>query len=202
MTTKQRLAKANKEMLHIVRSYLNRYNITVRKWLPYNDRRSSLRNVIYEAYFHTNQVAIPVPVDRYSFYVCMHEIGHLVRGDRQYGYVMEYVAERWAIDRCHRHGYYTKEIERAAKAYVYRALLEDVVFRVHPVNTLRKDILNWVGHTHKHVRRDSTKLCKQLLAKRSPQPYIISLPIKQTNAIALAYKTLIGISLQQLNLKK
>jgi len=201
LTTKQRLAKADKEMMGIVRKYLNRHGITVRKWLPYNDRRSSFRNVVYEAYFDAHQVSIPIPIDRYSFYVCMHEIGHLVRGDRRYGYVMEYVAERWALDRCQKYGYFTKQTERFAKQYVYRALLEDVVFRVHPIDKIRQDILDWIGCTAEQVRRDSIKLGKIMLTKRVPRPEVLVFNEKDIVDAPSAYKALIGISLEQLNLK-
>lgn len=201
LTTKQRLAKADKEMLGIVRKYLNRHGITVRKWMPYNDRRSSFRNVVYEAYFDAHQVSIPIPIDRYSFYVCMHEIGHLVRGDRRYGYVMEYVAERWALDKCKKYGYFTKQTERGAKQYVYRALLEDVIFRVHPIHKIRQDILDWIGCTTKQVRRDSIKLGKLMIVKRNPRPEVLVFNENDVVDTVSAYKALIDISLEQLNLK-
>jgi len=198
LTTKQRLAKADKPMLDIVRKYLDRHGITVRKWMPYNDRRSSFRNVVYEAYFDAHQVSIPIPIDRYSFYVCMHEIGHLVRGDRTYGYVMEYVAERWALDRCSKHGYFTKEIEKKAKQYVYQAALEDIVFRVLDPGKVRDDILTWTGYSRKRLRSDSIKLAKRCLRERTPQPQIVRLHDTDIVAVAAAYKALVKISLNHL----
>lgn len=198
LTTKQRLAKADKSMLDIVRKYLDRHGITVRKWMPYNDRRSSFRNVVYEAYFDAHQVSIPIPIDRYSFYVCMHEIGHLVRGDRMYGYVMEYVAERWAIDKCIKYGYYTKEIEKKAKQYVYQAMLEDIVFRVLDPDKVREDILDWTGYSRKRLRSDSVKFAKRCLLKRTPQPEVVRFNNTDVVNAAAAYKALVKISLEQL----
>lgn len=202
LTTKQRLAKADKEMMSIVRKYLNRYGITVRKWLPYNDLRSSQRDVVYEAYFDAHQVSIPIPIDRYSFYVCMHEIGHLVCGDRKYGYVMEYVAECWALKKCEKYGYYTKQTERLAKQYVYRTLLEDTVFRVHPIDKIRSDILEWIGRTAKQTHRDSIKLGNILLAQKTPRPEVLCFDERAMTNLASAYKAIITISLNELTNKK
>lgn len=201
LTTKQRLAKANQPMLDIVRKYLDRHGISVRKWMPYNDRRSSFRNVVYEAYFDAHQVSIPIPIDRYSFYVCMHEIGHLVRGDRKYGYVMEYVAEQWALDRCIKYGYFTKEIESKAKRYVYHAMLEDIVFRLLDPDKVREDILHWTGYSRKKLRSDAVRLAKRCLKKRTPQPEIVRLNDTDIVNAAAAYKALVRISLDQLTKK-
>lgn len=198
LTTKQRLAKADKRMMEIVRKYLNRHGITVRKWMPYNDRRSSFRDVVYEAYFDAHQVSIPIPIDRYSFYVCMHEIGHLVRGDRRYGYVMEYVAERWALDKCVQYGYFTKENEKKAKQYVYQAMLEDIVFRVLAVDKVREDILTWTGYTRKRLQSDAVRLANRLLTKRTPKPEVVVFNETDVVNAAAAYKALIKISLEQL----
>jgi len=201
LTTKQRLAKADKEMMGIVRKYLNRYGITVRKWLPYTDLISSQRDVVYEAYFDAHQVSIPIPIDRYSFYVCMHEIGHLVCGDRRFGYVMEYVAERWALKKCEKYGYYTKQTERLAKQYVYYTLLEDTVFRVHPIDKIRQDILEWIGRTPKQVHRDSIKLGNKLLAQKSPRPWLLAFDERLIANPTSAYKAMLTISLNELTKK-
>ena len=58
-TTKERLAKADKKMLNIVRDHLDYHMIRVRKWLPYNGRRTS-RDVVYEAFIDHSRVNIPV----------------------------------------------------------------------------------------------------------------------------------------------
>ena len=201
LTTKQRLAKADPTMLSIVRKYLDRYGITVRKWMPYNDRRSSFRNVVYEAYFDAHQVSIPIPIDRYSFYVCMHEIGHLVCGDRMHGYNMEYVAEQWALRKCKQYGCYTKEIEKRAKDYVYQALLEDIVFRIMPMSKIRPDVLTWIGVDDAKVHRDAVKYARKLLERRMPKPNVIAFHRDDVVKKISAFKALVRISLDILTNK-
>ena len=198
LTTKQKLAKADPAMLSIVRKYLNRYGITVRKWMPYNDRRSSFRNVVYQAYFDAHQVSIPVPIDRYSFYVCMHEIGHLVCGDRMHGYNMEYVAEQWALRKCIQYGYYTKAIEHGAKKYVYQAMLEDIVFRVMKIQRIRADVVDWIGASTPKIRRDAIKYARKILKRRIPKPSVVALYSGDVVNTETAFRALVNVSLNQL----
>ena len=160
-TTKERLAKADKKMLNVVRDHLDYHMIRVRKWLPYNGRRTS-RNVVYEAFIDHGQVNIPVPTDRYSFYVCMHEIGHIVKGERNFAYMQEYVAEQYAIAKCMKHGYLTKEIEDSAKRYVFEHMVQDCVVRVLPIDSFSKAALKWTGRTEEQLRRRSLQLAKRL----------------------------------------
>lgn len=182
------------EMMQIVRYYLNKHNIRVRKWMPYNGRKPS-EKVVYEAFFDTEQVNIPVPVDKYSFYVCMHEIGHIVKGYRRAGYHMEYVAEQWAIAKCKKHGYYTKQIEQSARQYVYCNIIEDVVFRCFTPEEVRQEVTDWVGCDAERIRKDALRVCKKLMKKRVAVPWYF---INKPPANAAAYKVMIELSMQQL----
>lgn len=195
-TTKERLAKADKKMLNIVRDHLDYHMIRVRKWLPYNGRRTS-RDVVYEAFIDHGQVSIPVPTDRYSFYVCMHEIGHIVKGERNFAYMQEYVAEQYAIAKCMKHGYLTKEIEDSAKRYVFEHMVQDCVVRVLPIDSFSKVVLKWTGRTEEQLRRRSLQLAKRLYKDSDEVPNALeSLAAKKLSLSA--YKALLEITIKQL----
>jgi len=196
MTTKQRLKKADKKMMAIVRDHLDYYMIRVRKWLPYNGRRTS-RDVVYEAFMDLHQVSIPIPTDRYSFYVCMHEIGHLVKGERNFGYMQEYVAEQYAIAKCIKHGYLTKEIEESAKRYVYEHLIQDCVIRVLPIDKVSKVVLNWTGRTEEQLRRRSLRLAKLLYKHSDEVPEALERLAAKRLSVS-AYKALLELTIKQL----
>ena len=93
-------------------------------------------------------VIIPYPKSLATFYVCLHEIGHIVRSSSfsdKHAYVSEYKAETWAIDYCrNKLGINPVKEERFAKAYVLGKLLKQWRRSVHPEN-VRKDILKWLS---------------------------------------------------------
>ena len=196
ITTKQRLKKADKKMLDIVRDHLDYHMIKVRKWLPYNGRRTS-RDVVYEAFIDVNQVSIPIPTDRYSFYVCMHEIGHIVKGERNYAYMQEYVAEQYAIAKCIKHGYYTKEIGESAKRYVYEHMVQDCVIRVLPIDSISKAALSWTGRTEEQLRRRALRLAKLLYKHSDEVPDALGRLATRKLSLS-AYKALLELTIKQL----
>ena len=185
------------KMMTIVRDHLDYHMIRVRKWLPYNGRRTS-RDVVYEAFMELHQVSIPIPTDRYSFYVCMHEIGHLVKGERNFGYMQEYVAEQYAIAKCIKHGYLTKEIEESAKRYVYEHLIQDCVIRVLPINKVSKVVLNWTGRTEEQLRRRSLQLAKRLYKDSDEVPAALERLAAKKLSLS-AYKALLEITIKELS---
>ena len=195
-TTANKLKKANPIMLSIVRSYLAKYGIRVRKWMPYRGKRSS-RDVVYEAFFDDHSVAIPVPVDRYSFYICMHEIGHLVKGDRNYGYTQEYVAEQYAIAKLIKYGYYTKEIEDSARRYVYEHLIQDLVIRNLRLEKVSKKVIDWTGRSIEQARKRGYRLAKLLYKHSDTVPD--SLQRLSTRRLDVkVYKAILQTSIKQL----
>jgi len=195
-TTANKLKKANPVMLSIVRSYLAKYGIRVRKWMPYRGKRSS-RDVVYEAFFDDHSVAIPVPVDRYSFYICMHEIGHLVKGDRNYGYTQEYVAEQYAIAKLIKYGYYTKEIEDSARRYVYEHLIQDLVIRSLQLEKVSKKVIDWTGRNIEQARKRGYRLAKLLYKHSDIVPD--SLQRLSTRRLDVkVYKAILQTSIKQL----
>jgi hypothetical protein len=183
-------------MMSIVREHLDYHMIGVRKWMPYRGRRSS-RDVVYEAFIDVEQVSIPIPVDRYSFYVCMHEIGHVVKGDRSYGYQQEYVAEQYAIAKCIRYGYLTKEIEESAKRYVYEHLVQDLVLRNLPLERVSDVVVQWTGRTKEQARKRALRLAKLLYKQSDAVPEALQrLSTKHLNA--KVYKLILETSIKQL----
>jgi len=196
MTTKKRLAKADKRMIGIVREHLDYHMIGVRKWMPYRGRRSS-RDVVYEAFIDVEQVSIPIPVDRYSFYVCMHEIGHIVKGERSYGYQQEYVAEQYAIAKCMKYGYLTKEIEESAKRYVYEHLVQDLVLRNLPMERVSDVVVTWTGRTKEQARRRALRLAKMLYKQSDSVPEALQRLSAQRLNVDV-YKSILQVSIKQL----
>ncbi len=195
-TTANKLKNANPVMLSIVRNYLNKYGIRVRKWMPYRGKRTS-RDVVYEAFYDDHSVNIPVPVDRYSFYVCMHEIGHLVKGDRIYGYTQEYVAEQYAIAKLIKYGYYTKEIEESARRYVYEHLIQDLVIRNLNPSKVSTKVIEWTGRTKEQARKRALRLAK-LLHKHSDNVPNALQRLSTQPLSAKVYKSILELSINQL----
>ena len=107
----------------------------------------------YEAYFDSRSVRVPEPQDDYHFLICLHEIGHLVTGERMYSYLMEYNAEQWAMKRGKEvYGVVDSIYEVDAKEYVVRCLVADIVARGLKVHQIKQKVLDWIGITHKEVQ--------------------------------------------------
>lgn len=136
--------------LAIVRKYLQRYNIRVGEWYPH--WQSKKHPITYQACFETRRVFIPIPVDNYSFYICMHEIGHIVTGESWYGWQQEWKAEQWSLKKCIQYGYYRKWYEDEAKRYVLRVMYEDIIFRGFNINATPIRVMRWMGRDEKRVR--------------------------------------------------
>ena len=107
----------------------------------------------YEAYFDSRSVRVPEPQDDYHFLICLHEIGHLVTGERMYSYLMEYNAEQWAMKRGKEvYGVVDSIYEVDAKEYVVRCIVADIVARGLKVHQIKQKVLDWIGITHKEVQ--------------------------------------------------
>tara|TARA_R110000868_G_scaffold195997_2_gene441801 strand:+ start:483 stop:977 length:495 start_codon:yes stop_codon:yes gene_type:complete len=141
----------------LVRKYLDHYGIRVGKWYPHWTEAKPDQPITYEACFDTHRVFIPVPVDDYSFYVCMHEIGHLVTGTSNYAYQQEWKAEQWSLKKCRQYGYYTKKLEKEAKAYVLRHLYEDMILRGYDVSKVPQKVMNWMDRDVKRVTHGAVR---------------------------------------------
>ena len=142
----------------LVRKYLNRYGIRVGQWYPhYLDENGKIANVTYQACYETHRVFIPVPVDDYAFYVCLHEIGHLATGEARYSYLQEYRAEQWALKKLKQYGYYKKNFEREARQYVLNVMYEDICFRGLNIATVNPKIQAWIQRDVHSIRRGAIR---------------------------------------------
>lgn len=142
----------------LVRKYLNRYGIRVGQWYPhYLDENGKVANVIYQACYETHRVFIPVPVDDYAFYVCLHEIGHLATGEARYSYLQEYRAEQWALKKLKQYGYYKKNFEREARQYVLNVMYEDICFRGLNIAAVNPKIQAWIQRDVHSIRRGAIR---------------------------------------------
>ena len=141
----------------IVKKYLDRYGITVAKWMPYNNGD----HVEYLADMDQYRVWIPFPVDDFSFYICMHEIGHIVTGHRSYAYLQEVAAEQYAIRKSKQYKMHDKSFDREAREYVRVTMAEDVLFRGLDPKRINRDTLRWVGRNPIGVRNDAIKMARK-----------------------------------------
>lgn len=141
-----------------VRSLLDRHGIRVRGWHDYDEVDA------YWADFDQHSVKLPIPNCNWSLYVCFHEIGHLVTGSRQYSYLQEYHAEKYALSQVEKlqlKGFAT--MVKNGKKYVLQNLLQDIIFHQLNPNTVRKEVRAWLGITPKRLKRLALRQCTLIL---------------------------------------
>ncbi len=136
-----------------VTEQLDKHGIKVHRWCKFDWDET------YYAYFDSRRVKIPIPECTTSLLIALHEIGHIVRGDRMYTYLSEYHAEQWAINTAKSaYNIQSKKYEQSAKIYVYNHLLDDVAYRHLNPNRVRAAILKWIGVTVNKLQSDAKKL--------------------------------------------
>lgn len=132
---------------------LDKHNVRVHRWRKFDWDET------YYAYFDSRRVKIPIPECRYSLLIALHEIGHIVKGERTYGYLAEYHAEKWALHTAKsEYGITYKRYEQSAKVYVYTHLLEDIIIQHLPIKKIKPKVLKWIGVTIPKIERDVLKL--------------------------------------------
>ena len=140
-----------------IKDELKLHSIRVHKWGKFDWDET------YYAYFDSRRVYIPIPECTTSLFIALHEIGHIVKGERVYGYLAEYQAEQWALQRARiKYKIISKTYEDSARRYVYEHLLEDVVYRLLPIKKIQKKVIKWIGVTPEKIRKDALKLCRRL----------------------------------------
>ncbi len=122
----------------------------VKKWLVWDD----LESRIYEAYFDTRSVVIPIPVCGWSFLVALHEIGHISTGDRNTNYLREYNAERWAIKRAKKYNISSTGYVKEAKEYVKSHIIHDIIHCNLKVEKIKPYVLKWLNTTYKNISKE------------------------------------------------
>jgi hypothetical protein len=132
-----------------VREQLAITKVKVRKWVEWNPESDQ-----YEAFYDNRSVVIPIPVDEWSFLVCLHEIGHLSSGDRIYSYLREYNAEQWAINRAKQaYNIENLDYELDAKWYVTSHLLQDLFYSELTFEKIKPHVLSWLGHDKDSLKK-------------------------------------------------
>ena len=137
------MLKQEMYQMHI-RMLLKRYNIRVLKWIHWGNRGAT-----GYAYLGERKVIIPIPKTLKSFYIALHEIGHIVRrftsGDEYY---LEYLAETWAFNHMEQWGYDIPIKYRwQAKAYVFKYLIKDWKSGKINRSNVKKEVVKWLGIT-------------------------------------------------------
>ena len=127
------------KMQHIVETEMSQHGIVVKRW-----SKSSCGS----AYHGTTEIKIPKPVDFDTLGVCFHEIGHVVLGHLEKNdktrYVEEYEAEQFAIQKLKDCGFYNKQYEYRAMAYVLSKIAQ-ARNRGHNMKKVPKEIVKWAG---------------------------------------------------------
>lgn len=142
----------------IVRPLLDKHGIRVRKWMKYDPADT------YWADFEKHWTIIPIPDCSWSLYICLHEIGHLVKGSRSYSYLQEYHAEKYAHDRLKDlgvKGYHTM-VKHGKKYVLWNAVQDIILYDLNP-NAIRKEVRAWLGVTPRRLKSLALKHCTLLL---------------------------------------
>lgn len=154
----------------IVKRLLDRYGIRVQKWQDYDASH------VYWADFDAHSALLPIPDCNWSLYICLHEIGHLVKGHRMYVYLQEYHAEQYALSQIEKmdlRGF--ASMVKNGKKYVLQNVLHDMIFNNLSPNSVRKEVRAWLGITPKRLRtlalRRCTFIMKHLLTEHTANPF-------------------------------
>jgi len=154
----------------LVRPLLNQHGIRVKKWSVYDQSH------IYWADFDTRTVVLPIPNCPWSLYVCLHEIGHIVRGSRMHNYLQEYHAEQYAlsmIEDLNLRGF--AAMIKSGKKYVLNNALQDIIFYGLNPNAVRPEVRKWLGVTPRRLKtlalRRCTLIIKEMMTDHPAQPF-------------------------------
>jgi hypothetical protein len=120
----------------VIRLYIRKHKIHVKKWYK------SLNAASYTVFQGSRTVMLPVPKNRTSFLVCLHEIGHISEGSYPISYINEYVAEIFAITEGKKWDAETDAYEFKAKQYVLAHLVKD--WNTGRIKSVRKEIREWL----------------------------------------------------------
>lgn len=161
---------AESKYYYIIKPLLKQHNIKVKKWTVYSDTD------IYWADFELRSVTLPIPNCDWSLYVCLHEIGHIVRGSRVHNYLQEYHAEQYALEMLERlnlRGF--ASMVKSGRKYVLNNILQDIVFYGLNPNAVRPEVRKWLGTTPRRLKslalRRCTLILKELMKDHPAQPF-------------------------------
>lgn len=149
---------AESKYYYVIKPLLDQHGIRVQKWVDYDPKQ------VYWADFDQHAVHLPIPNCNWSCYICLHEIGHLVKGSRRYCYLQEYHAETYALSRVEKLnlvGFAT--MVKNGKKYVLNNTLQDIIFEGLNPNFVRREVRAWLGITPKRLRTLALRRCTMIL---------------------------------------
>jgi len=110
----------------------------------------------------------------------LHEIGHVVKGDRHWLYLAEYHAEQYAIDKGMQLGLPKISLHiKLAHKYVLDNLLEDVLFRNLNPNAVRREVRAWLGVTPTKIKKLALARARKILKSISEETHTDHSPISK-----------------------
>lgn len=136
------------ELEAIIWQYAKRHKISI-----LSDRFTTS---VGRAWIESKEIKIPVIDSIEDFFVCLHEIGHIITGQKldenAPDYMFEYLADKWAIDTAKKHGVSNFKYEMRAKWYVLQFIADyhnkntDYTIPNKVLKFVGEDISTWKGY--------------------------------------------------------
>jgi Zn-dependent peptidase ImmA (M78 family) len=101
------------------------------------------------AFYKERKVNVPKHLDNYEkALVCLHEIGHIVNGDKEPAYYDEYLAERFAIRTGKKYGIVSPKYERGAGFYVMWHIANDIKKDDLKLSKIKRSAIKFVSKVY------------------------------------------------------
>lgn len=144
---------------NIVFEYIKKYKISVLS--------ERFTTPVGRAWINTKEIKIPVIDSTEAFFVALHEVGHILTGQKipetTPDFVFEYHADKWAIDTARKHGIVNEKYEMRARWYVlsfiadYHNKNENYIVPKKVLKFVGEDISSWEGF-NVHIRYTSNEI--------------------------------------------
>jgi hypothetical protein len=128
---------------NIVNELLEKYDVSP-NWSTNGESAPNDPNMHWWSMPDEKEVLIPKPTDIYKFMVCLHEIGHCVKGLRKLFHVEEYVAECWAIATAKKYGIESTMYEKKAASDLIKAIKSDIAAGKIHLHKINPEIKSWI----------------------------------------------------------
>jgi len=126
----------------IVKELCKKYDISIR-WNDFGDQRKD--GLIYWwADPERRVILVPNPKTAYRFLICLHEIGHIVRGVPNLYYMAEYIAEEWAIKEAAKYGVRSTKYEKKAADLLIAYINHDINNGRTSKKRISKKVKKWI----------------------------------------------------------
>ena len=98
-----------KDAFNIIKSLMDEYNITLEKWSSSSCGR---------AYLKERKIKIPKPNNLDRFFVCLHEIKHIIDQKIKPSCLAEFRCDKFALDFCNKLGWKSEIVNARMKWHV------------------------------------------------------------------------------------